>query len=329
MGHRKPGARDPAVLRNIFNGLKAMMDGGGSSSGGPPTPSSESNDLSDSQSSIPTQTLIISSEREQEKLAEADAVTDQYRELDADFLRGDWLARLFYGCLSDDPDYEMREVAWRYNQLEFLCRFVLQLDAYCYDHRHRDERICCGVLDPRTQLELQQVLLPENWNSAHMCPYRQWSDFVGDYNAWGRGEGPKPRWMPKAPVMAKKAAEDVLAVYIVAAIDPIRDWFLGTTTATSNETCPSPMLTCSSLTDQFLRRCNPLHSLEPVLRSISRCTNGTHNKDSGFYEAALQMWSYYGSFVPRSVERTLRASDLQDSMGWMNQQQPSIGGMLS
>lgn len=310
-GHYPPGKRPPPErLQEIFQRLRAMAEG----TGHRVQPSDSGAEAA------PLQTLVIRTEAQREQLEKSDAASREYQQMDQDFVRGDWLARLFYGCMSDDAEYELREVVWRYTQMDFLFRFAMKIDAYCYDSRHRDERVCCGVMDPRGQLDLYQILYPENWNTAYGCPYRQWADFLRDYNAWGRGEAPQPRWMPKAPSSPKKAAEDVMAVYLVSAVPPITRWFFGHTK--TGAACPP--LVNGPLVEQFLLRCNPLNSTEPALASIYRCIYGNPaDKYSGFYEVALQMWSRYATFVPGPVEQHMFRHDMRAATDWTRHDFPS------
>lgn len=320
MGHHPRARTDPELLRSVFRQFKAMSEGTGSR--GAASLGSEDDDqgLGSEPQSAPLQTLVISTERERLRLEEADRATQNFQLLDADFLRGDWLARLFYGCLSDDPEYELREVAWRYTQLDFLCRTVMACDRYCFGQRHREEQTCCGVLDPRARLDLHQILYPENWNGAYGCPYKTWSEFQRDYNAWGRGEGPRPRWLPKAPVTPKKAAEDVVAVYLLCTVAPLHSWFLGDRSVPCVP--PRPPLVDPKLTEQFLERGNLLQGIEPTMRALTRCINGGHDRHDGFYEIALQMWSHYANFLPGPVEQVVHAQDLEESSNWTVRQWP-------
>jgi len=329
MHHYPPAKRrDGALVMEIFGKLNAMADDpammttpapAGQSTPSSPPDGSGRNESPHSQSSsiAPLQTLVISGRAQREQLEQADRATQHYRQLDADFLRGDELARIFYGCTSDDAGYELREMSWRYTRLDFLWRFVLSLDEYCYHKKPRDERVCCGVLDPRMRFDLFQILHPDNWSAAHGCPYTEWEQFVRDYNNWGAGSGPRPRWLPSVPGTSKKAAEDVVFAYLVTGVTPICHWFFGP---------DGPPLHSRLLAEQFMMRGSPAMGLESAATMIRRCINGNHDPHAGFYDVALQMWSEYATYVPGVVEMHLQQHDLADSTRWVSPLPPDSGG---
>jgi len=320
MGHYPPGQRHRAgreILMNIYGKLKLLTEGTGCRTPAANGPG-RSGEGGGDQHSAPLQTLIIGTDYEHQKLDEKDKVTELYQCLDADFVRGDWLARIFYGCLSDDADYELRECVWRYTQLEFLLRMALAADEHCYRMRHKDERVCCGILEPRTRLYLEQYLMPENWNRAYGCPYRSWDEFLEDYNAWGRGEAGAPRWFPKSPPTAKKAAEDIVVIYLICRLSPCFAWYFGKT----KDGAPSPPHTDLALSEQFLLRGNDAQTVEAAVVQVMRCVEARHDHQERFYEVALQLWPQLGAFLPKNIELQQRREDLRDATSWTGMQWP-------
>lgn len=315
MHHYPPRKRkDGALVLEIFGKLSAMADeapnpadAGGSSADTrkPPRPPQQQQPKP---SPAPLQTLVISGREQREQLEQADRATEQYQQLDSDFLRGDWMARILYGCTSDNPAHDVREMAWRYTQLDFLCRFVWDLDEYAYCKKPRDERVCCGALDPRIRFDLFQILRPENWNAAHGCHYTDWQQFEADYNSWGTGVGPQPSWLPAVPGTSKKAAEDVVVAYLITCVGPICQWFFGP---------GGPPLHNRLLTEQFMMRGVPSLGMESVSAMTRRCIRGEHDPHTGFYDVALRMWADYASYVPGVVELSLQQHDISDSTQWV------------